>query len=271
MTDGSTLNQSEYSKSFEPPVPIEPIPKKIKNRKNQFFMILLVLISVAALGRTITFQIWSNDVDAALQQFAPNEYLAPSDLESFIAEISKSIVKISCGDTYGTGFAYEIPDPTPGFKTHVITNHHVIEECIDSPEDMSVTYNGEKLTPTKSELYSYDAENDLALLQISADLPTLKPSKFLAQQGWWSMAIGNPSTDNGVLYNATTFGQIVGVENKFWNYTSAIVNRGNSGGPLVNSFGEVIGINSEHRVGIVEGIWNLAIDTDILCEEIIEC
>ena len=253
--------------------PIEKTVARVRKKRGRtIFLILLTLTTAVSLTRTIGIAERLEQAEADIQPFLDNSlYSPPADLQSFIEKISKSIVDIACGESGGTGFAFNVPKPSAGFNTHIITNHHVIEDCIENPDDLSVTYNADKRTPTKSSLYTWDEINDLALIEVTATLPTLKSSDYLAQPGWWTMAIGNPATDDGVLFNATTFGQIVGVENKYWNYTSAIVNRGNSGGPLVNSLGEVIGINTEHRVGLVQGIWNLAVDTNLLCEEILKC
>ena len=89
------------------------------------------------------------------------------------------------------------------------------------------------------------------------------------------MAIGNPGTvvkdEGGLLYNATTFGRIIGVEDQKFNYTSAQINNGNSGGPLVNSRGELIGVNTLGYANQDEGIWNVAMDIELLCVEVLEC
>ena len=89
------------------------------------------------------------------------------------------------------------------------------------------------------------------------------------------MAIGNPGTvvkdAGGTLYNATTFGRIIGVEDEKYNYTSAQINHGNSGGPLVNSRGELIGINTLTYANQDEGIWNVAMDSELLCVEVLKC
>ena len=192
-------------------------------------------------------------------------------MESFISEVSKSIVDITCGNSSGTGFAYDLKGLDPGYETFVVTNHHVIEDCIDNEDELAVTYGGASRTDTKSNLFAWDVENDLALLQIAVKLPALTDAEDYAEPGWWTMAIGNPSDSEFFLYNATTFGHIVGLVDKRWNYTSAVINPGNSGGPLVNSEGKLIGINTLALANQEEGIWNIAVDAIVLCEEVVEC
>jgi S1-C subfamily serine protease len=68
-----------------------------------------------------------------------------------------------------------------------------------------------------------------------------------------------------------SIGYIGKVYDEYFNYTTAQINPGNSGGPLVNSRGELIGINTFGTRTQREGIWNIAVDSSILCESILKC
>jgi S1-C subfamily serine protease len=70
------------------------------------------------------------------------------------------------------------------------------------------------------------------------------------------------------LDNSTTFVHFSEVLHEYWNYTSASINGLNSGGALVNSRGELIGINTLAAASTEDGVWNVAIDSAALCEKI---
>jgi serine protease Do len=140
-------------------------------------------------------------------------------------------------NSLGSGF---IIDPAGT----VVTNNHVIADA----DEISVILNdGTKL---KAEVTGRDKKTDLALLKVKPEKP-LKAVKFgdsdKLRLGEWVIAIGNPFSLGG----SVTAG-IVSARNRdiqsgpYDNYiqTDAAINRGNSGGPLFNLDGEVIGINT---------------------------
>jgi serine protease Do len=247
--------------------------------------LVAIVISLAAIGSTddspevsetatTTATSDTSNTDEELREDPSGNadlYLPPSDLEGFISNVAESLVLIECGDSSGTGFAFDIEGFDAGYKTFVVTNHHVIKDCIDRPDALTVSFGAGYKETTKSEIFNYDEENDLSLVQVEAELPVLVEAKLYAKQGWWSMAIGNPLGDQELLFNATTFGNIVGVENERYNFTSAIINPGNSGGPLVNSRGELIGINTFSWASTEYGVANIAVDSEMLCEKVIDC
>ncbi|MEY2392890.1 DegQ family serine endoprotease [Wolbachia endosymbiont of Tettigetta isshikii] len=126
----------------------------------------------------------------------------------------------------------------------IVTNYHVIKNA----QDIAVTMNDN--TYFKAEVLGYDTKTDLAVLQIKAD----KDLSFVAfgdsdkaRVGDTVMAIGNPfglggSVSTGII-SARSRDISIGTMNEFIQ-TDAAINRGNSGGPLFDLNGKVIGINT---------------------------
>jgi S1-C subfamily serine protease len=201
---------------------------------------------------------------------------APDDLDALIKKVGESVVDIYCesGDgSGGTGFAHDDEPVTAGYLTTLVTNHHVIESCWDSETEVVVYIGDEYETEVKGIIVGVDEENDLALIEIKEKLPLILSAEDFAKPGWWSMAIGNPEDEeiDEVLDRYVSIGYIGSVLDGYYNYTSATLNRGNSGGPLVNSRGELIGINTFASSGLENGVWNIAVDSDILCEKLYNC
>ncbi len=134
----------------------------------------------------------------------------------------------------------------------IVTNQHVI----DGATKVEVTFD-DKSTLT-AEVKGQDPSTDLALLKVAVerDLPYLALGDSDALRvGDWVMAVGNPL----LLEQSVTVGIVSGLgrsalditDLSFENFiqTDAAINRGNSGGPLVNLKGEVVGINTAMNYG----------------------
>jgi len=128
---------------------------------------------------------------------------------------------------------------------YIITNSHVISGC----DSIVVTLdNGEEYAAF---VVGDDSYSDIAVLKIDAEDLTaaVLGDSDQVEVGQPAIAIGNPT---GYLQGTTTFGIISGVNrnmvvnNVVMNLlqTDAAINSGNSGGPLLNQYGQVIGINS---------------------------
>ncbi len=126
---------------------------------------------------------------------------------------------------------------------YVVTNNHVIEGA----DEILVEF--PDLTEYSAKVVGIDKNIDIALLKIEADKP-LPFVKFgdsdVARVGDWVMAIGNPlgqgfSVSAGIISarNRTLSGSY-----DDYIQTDAAINRGNSGGPLFNMDGKVIGVNT---------------------------
>jgi len=136
---------------------------------------------------------------------------------------------------------------------YLLTNHHVV----DGADEIYVTMTDKR--EFKGRLIGSDRRTDVALVKVEASgLPQLKigdPSRL--RVGEWVMAIGSPFG----LDNTVTAGIVSAKGRDTGDYlpfiqTDVAVNPGNSGGPLLNLAGEVVGINSQiySRTGGFMGI-----------------
>ena len=204
--------------------------------------------------------------------FAANSANMPASFADLAEKLMPSVVNISTTTTITTKsnpFPFEFPPGSPfedmfkdygtpqkrqtsalgsGFiideKGLVITNNHVIQGA----EDVFVRVNGEK--NLKAKVIGADPGMDLAVLQIESD-QKFTPVKFgdsdTARIGDWVIAIGNPFGLGG-----TVTAGIISARNRsiglsrYEDYiqTDASINQGNSGGPLFNMDGDVVGINT---------------------------
>ena len=129
---------------------------------------------------------------------------------------------------------------------HVLTNYHVIE---DAAKITVKTDSGEEYP---AQVVGLDEETDLAVLKVDVDREV--PFVRLADSdkihvGDWVLAIGSPfglnrSVTAGIISQTNRETPSTSVFQRFIQ-TDAAINRGNSGGPLANMNGEVIGINSQ--------------------------
>lgn len=170
--------------------------------------------------------------------------------------VKPAVVTVS--STIVTGPSIFNPNGTPqesigtGFilneEGYIATNYHVIEGATDVKV---ILYTGEEVDAT---VINYDALADLAVIRISGDIEvpgvvTLGNSDTL-RVGETAVAIGNPlakefagTVTAGVI---SALDRTITIGNSSYKYIQidAAINGGNSGGPLINGNGEVVGINS---------------------------
>ena len=204
--------------------------------------------------------------------FFANAKNTPESFADLAEKLMPSVVNISTTQTIVTNinpFPFEFPPGSPfedmfkefstpqkrkasalgsGFiidaKGIVVTNNHVIQNA----EDIVVTVNGEKEYEAK--IIGQDPLSDLAVLEIQSK-DKFVPIKFgdsdKARIGDWVLAIGNPYGFGG-----TVTAGIISARNRsiglsrYEDYiqTDASINQGNSGGPLFDMNGDVIGVNT---------------------------
>ncbi len=196
----------------------------------------------------------------------------PSSFADLAERVMPSVVNISTTTTVTTQanpFPFEFPPGSPfedmfkefgtpqqrkssalgsGFiideKGIVITNNHVIQGA----EDILVRVNGDK--EFKAKVLGADPGMDIAVLQIETNEKFI-PVKFgdsdKARIGDWVIAIGNPFGFGGTVTSGiiSARNRSIGLSRyEDFIQTDASINQGNSGGPLFNMDGDVIGINT---------------------------
>ena len=150
---------------------------------------------------------------------------------------------------------------------YIVTNNHVIEGA----DEITVKLNDNR--EFKGRIIGTDPSTDLALIKVesSDDLPTIPiANSDDLKVGEWVLAVGNPFNLNStvtagiVSAKARTLGVYNGGVESFIQ-TDAAINRGNSGGALVNATGELVGINSvlSSPTGAYAG-YGFAIPTSIM-------
>ncbi len=126
----------------------------------------------------------------------------------------------------------------------IVTNNHVI----DGADEITVTLSDN--TTLKAELVGKDDREDVALLRVKPDKPLVAVSfgdSDTARVGDWVLAIGNPFGLGGTVTAGIVSARGRDIRSGPYDdfiQTDAAINRGNSGGPLFNMNGEVIGINT---------------------------
>tara|TARA_B100000900_G_scaffold188719_1_gene159851 strand:- start:3433 stop:4800 length:1368 start_codon:yes stop_codon:yes gene_type:complete len=129
---------------------------------------------------------------------------------------------------------------------YIITNHHVIETA----QDIQITTNDNQSYDAK--VIGSDEQNDIALLKIESEdkLPyAVFGDSDSTEIGEWVLAVGNPfnltsTVTAGIISAKSRSLDPTGRTTQSYIQTDAAVNPGNSGGALINSKGELIGINT---------------------------
>lgn len=167
----------------------------------------------------------------------------PSDRARFIERIRTQSMTIYCDRvrTRSTGSGWPFEPSSLGASpntagTLIVTNGHVTEGCrLVTVQQGNMSYSGEV---TAIDYPDRGFENDFAIITIKERLGTLSVSTEFAV-GHWVIAAGSPA---GLAQTVTT--GIISNDQDDLIWTDAAINQGNSGGPLFNSAGEVIGINT---------------------------
>jgi hypothetical protein len=191
----------------------------------------------------------------------------PVDLVALSPKVLKSVVTVFCDQGLGTGWAANVTIPasvaSQGMKTFLVTNHHVVEDCISAGE---VTLTDNAGNSAVGYIASADETKDLAGIYTKMTLPTLSFRGERPAQGWWVGVLGSPRgldgyLTTGLVSKVVTDGSEFGV--------SASLNPGNSGGPIFDRDGRVLGI-ATYKLLESEGL-GFARSATLLCTSIVKC
>lgn len=184
---------------------------------------------------------FAQSISSALQPkvdfFAP-----PANLGEVLENSKKATFEVFCGGWVGSGWGINLEG-----DDYIVTAFHVIEECLDGQPIMAKNgWHG----AFDLELLSYDGSYwsddsgglvDLALLKSSREIDTFEVQTEQVELGQWVIGLGYPSSPSDDGFLSPVEGRITGKVGYDVLVTDAAINHGHSGGPLINSAGQVLG------------------------------
>jgi len=181
------------------------------------------------------------------------------DTQAVATKVLPSVFRVTSSVGIGTGFGFGKETPEGG--TYVITNYHVIDKVWTSGQrQVTLEQQNRRFTGT---IVKVDENADLALLTSTEKFPPLTAATEPAKPGLPVVVVGSPlgledTVTSGVVSALRTTAQ--GPVLQF----DAPVNPGNSGGPVVNAQGQVVGVVNA-KINNAEGI-SLGIPVAVVCE-----
>jgi S1-C subfamily serine protease len=256
---------------------VKPVPNRTRHTRLEWWVmapILLLLLGCNGLGNlagmlqaaatpsptpTMTPVPTATPQPAALNEIPLLDALGRDIAERRVIDayerVSPSVVSITTRVLRQTFFFNVVPEEGSGSgfvldeAGHILTNFHVVQGA----ESIEVGFGEDQLFPAK--VVGLDARNDVAVLKVDAPPELMIPVTFgdsdQLQVGQRAVAIGNPF---GQFSRTLTTGVISALDRTLEGrdgrpisgviQTDAAINRGNSGGPLLDSSGRVIGVNT---------------------------
>ena len=228
----------------------------ISSNKVRSGIILLVAFLLGALGMFALVKYYPVAITNNVTKTVKDVTVTETGIADAVEKVYDSVVTVETyksGKLYGTGTGFVYKDD--GNKAFILTNNHVIE----SGDEIKVVFTNQK--SVKAEIVGSDKYADIAVLNVSSsDIITVASigDSTSSRIGDTVFAVGAPIDSSAYSWSVTR-GILSGkdrlVEVSLSNstvsdwvmsvlQTDAAINSGNSGGPLANSNGEVVGINS---------------------------
>lgn len=254
--------------SIPPVVPLGEDDSGRRRRTILFTVLVLALVGSSAYGLFEARGLRADERQLAAELAQARATIAslqerlPPNIPALVAGAIPSVVTVHVGNVLGTGFAVDLPVPQ-GFATEIVTNEHVVDAATHKGGPAVYVSQGSRRLSAK--LSVWDKKDDLALLLVKESFPTLRLSlKGSPRVGDFVLAIGNPY---GLEESAST--GIVSRVQKDAIQTDAAANPGNSGGPLLDRTGRVIGVVT-YKIRSSQNV-NFAVPASELCVRLITC
>ena len=248
------MEENEKNSSFETTF----VSEKRKRGVPKVIIIIIGIILVSVISSLTTyFLVRGNNSQISVGNTTYNVENVENPVVAVAQIAGPSVVGVKV-DFYEQGFFGELQETSEegsgiiySEDGYIITNYHVVEDAISSTSaQVTVTLSNQE--EYEAEIIGTDSVTDLALLKI--DVTGLTPATFGKssdlQVGELAVAIGNPLGQE--FAGSVTVGYISALNRTITTdgrtykliQTDAAINPGNSGGALVNSKGEVVGINT---------------------------
>ena len=186
------------------------------------------------------------------------------DAAAVAGNVLPSVFRVQSRTGTGTGFAFA--NATPEGGTYVITNYHVVDQNWESGQKQVDLE--QKNRRFKGTIVKVDEKADLALIQTTEAFTRLAAAPEPAKPGQPVVVVGSPlgledSVTSGVISAQRTINGVTVLQ------FDAPVNPGNSGGPIVNAQGQLVGVVNAKLVN-AEGI-SLGIPVAVVCQSLGIC
>ena len=236
------------------------------DNSTRFTTFLVIIATPFALGAFLLSSIGNG----ILKEMNPKEsgYAVPRDMSTLIENSQNSTVIIECkkkSGSLGSGWAIELENETslkfPTYTTSIMTAFHVVDDCMNT-KLVDVYVLGEEKSYAGF-IEKWDKENDLAMVATAADVKPFQLSEWAPLEGYWVMTVGAPEA----IEASVTIGYIMNYMDNELYYTAPI-SGGNSGGPLIDNEGRVVGTVT---ASAIDSDFNFATSLDGMCKRFIKC
>jgi S1-C subfamily serine protease len=237
----------------------------MRDDTNKLIAYLAIIAAPFAMGAF--FLAWAPAQQYGYDDPTGDGYVQPRSINTLVEITQESTVTVWCDvsedkGSQGTGWAIELDtDVSDKYPTTLITNHHVIDDCIGGAGKVMIALPFED--PVDAVIVKWDKPNDLAVLATKKKLPVLVLSENIPWPGYWVMALGSAAGYEG----SVAFGNVL---NMYGNeiFLTNPISGGNSGGPLVDNEGQVVGVITW---GSEVNQFNGAMSLDAFCLKILKC